>query len=187
MSRAEVSAERSLDLLAPAFRVKVEAVLADVRAKGLDPMVSESVRTADRQACIYGKGRTLAQVEAAGLDPKWAWPDNPDGKCTNAASHLSSVHGHGLAVDIISKTKQWDAPKAFWDAIGASALKHGLTWGGTWKNPHDLPHIQWKLVRGGVAYQGPSAADRERTAAHGMAATWKFYGADTLTPAKVAA
>jgi hypothetical protein len=186
MARAEVPGTSDLAPLAPAFRIKVITVLAELTEQGFDAVVAESIRTPERQASIFGKGRTVAQVVAAGLDAKYAWPDNPDGICTNAASHLFSVHGHGLAVDVVSKSKQWNAPQAFWNALGAAAQKHGLTWGGTWKRPHDVPHIQWPLKRNGVVYAGPNEADRTRSRVHGIQETWRFYGALTPAAAKAA-
>jgi hypothetical protein len=64
---------------------------------------------------------------------------------TNAKDASKSMHGYGLAVDIISKSKQWDAPPSFWNALATTAEKHGLVAGLRWKMK-DSPHIQWAGV-----------------------------------------
>jgi len=154
---ADVPVDRDPAKLAPGFRGLVEAVLADLTGQGFDPWLFEAVRTAERQAFLYAKGRTL-----------------PGPIVTKAKSHLQSWHGHGLAVDIISRGALWNAPPAFWTALGAACAAHGLTWGGAWTTMPDRPHCQ-----DGRIPVGPKKADRERTAAEGMVATWTHYG---ITP-----
>jgi hypothetical protein len=174
-TRKYVAETRALDGLAPLFRLQVESVVLNLTKRGFDPFVFETLRVAERQWWIYGCGRSVEQCIAAGVPKMYAWSGGRI--VTSASSHLKSVHGHGLAVDIISKSKMWDAPTAFWAALGEAAEALGLTWGGRWQHPHDVPHIQWSLRRGGSVYAGPSQADRERTLREGRAATWKVYGA----------
>lgn len=104
---------RDMDLLVPAFRSRVESVLADMRAQGFDPLVWETWRSRERAALLSARGVGVVQ----------------------------SMHCYGCAVDIISESKRWGAPRKFWLALGAAAKAHGLTWGGTWRR-HDLPHLQ---------------------------------------------
>jgi peptidoglycan L-alanyl-D-glutamate endopeptidase CwlK len=132
----------------------VERVLAQLRADGRTPWLFECVRTPARQAWLYAQGRTRPGVIV-----------------TNAADHLRSWHGHGLAVDIVCRRTLWDDP-AFFRALGRAVAAEGLTWGGAWPTLPDAPHLQW-----GGCPVGPRAADRTRTAADGMAATWAAYGA----------
>lgn len=150
-----VPVNRDLAGLAPAMRRAVEAVVAEMTAGGFDPWVFECNRTAERQAWIYAQGRS-----------------RPGAIVTKAASHLQSWHGHGLAVDIISKAKHWGAKNAFWEALGRACRQHGLTWGGDWTRFPDRPHCQW-----GKCPPGPAAVDKTRTAEQGMEATWARYGA----------
>jgi hypothetical protein len=174
--RQYVAESRDLSKLAPAFKARIDRVLSGMLAKGHDAYVFEAVRTAERQWWIYGCGRTEQECADADVPTMYAWPD---GKIvTNAAAHVVSVHGHGLAADIISKSKRWGAPPAFWNDLGALAKQHRLTWGGAWKSPHDTPHLQYPLLRNGVVYAGPSREDRTRTLGRGMRATWAAYGAD---------
>lgn len=149
-----VPAARDAAQLAPKMQAAVEAVLAELTAQGRTPWLFEAVRTPARQAYLYAQGRT-----------------RPGAVVTNASSHLRSWHGHGLAVDIICRQALWASP-AFFAALGPVAEAHGLTWGGRWPTLPDAPHLQW-----GRCPTGPRAADRARTAAEGMAATWAVYGA----------
>jgi len=110
-----------------------------MEAEGHDPPVFEAVRIDRRQWWIYGKRRTVKECVAAGVAAAWAWAMGK--RASSASSHLVSVHGHGLAVDIISKSKMWDATPEFWESLGRAAKRDGLTWGGGWKSPVDPPHI----------------------------------------------
>lgn len=155
---AEVSVDRDLSKLAPAFVVRVQNVVAELEGLGFDPWVFEGLRTAERQAFLYSKGRTI-----------------PGSIVTKAKSHLSSWHGHGLAVDIISRSKLWNAPESFWQALGAACQSRGLTWGGVWTKFPDKPHVQW-----GECPASPTAEDKARTRDQGMEATWFAYSAVAL-------
>jgi hypothetical protein len=56
-----------------------------------------------------------------------------------------SNHNFGLAVDLCPFTNDkpdWNAPMSAWAAIGATAEKHGLEWGGHWKKFIDKPHVE---------------------------------------------
>ena len=148
-----VPMDRDMGKLAPSFRLRIEAVVADLEAEGFTPWVVECVRTAERQAWLYAQGRT-----------------RPGSIVTKAPTHVSSWHGHGLAVDIIDRVKHWGATQAFWQSLGAACGRHGVTWGGNWKSFPDRPHCQDGRVPG-----GPSKVDRDRTLGSGMAATWEAY------------
>lgn len=112
---------RDLDTLVPAFRARVEAVIADLRAQGFDAVVHETRRTPERAAWLKSKG--------------------------TSKNGARSMHCYDCAADIISQAKGWDPPQGFWDALGASAHKHGLCWGGDWATFRDKPHVQAVGVR----------------------------------------
>ena len=156
--------QRSLDLLAPAFRAAVERTLARL-AGGRTEWPFETLRTQARQAYLYGFGRSY---------------DDGRGRVTNAATHDLSWHGFGLAVDIVEKDgTPWDAPAGFWLALGEAAEAEGLVWGGRWQKP-DKPHLQWAKCP-----VTPSIAARALLASEGMQAVWAFYHAyaeSDLTP-----
>ena len=152
----EVPACRTSAGSAPGFVRAVEAMLKDL-AGGYEERPFEWLRTAERQAFLHGFGRTY---------------DDGRGNVTNAATALLSWHGFGLAVDVVEKdATPWDAPPEFWKTLGATAEKHGLTWGGRWKKP-DLPHVQW-----GKCPASPTDDDRLMFWAKGKEAGWAKYGA----------
>jgi enoyl-CoA hydratase/carnithine racemase len=62
------------------------------------------------------------------------------------------MHQLGLAVDIVSSSKRWAPPRAFWLALGKHAEALGLTWGGRWRRV-DKPHVQAIAVREQNAYR----------------------------------
>lgn len=126
---AEPARHTSMDELAPRFSAAVGRLLVEHRKAGFDPIVYEALRTDERQAWLWGFGRDYD-------DP------DPRGEVTNARNGDLSWHKYGLAVDIISASKGWDATAAFWNALGAAARDEGLAWGGDWRRK-DLPHVQW--------------------------------------------
>ncbi len=158
----EPPADRSLMTLAPGFRRRVAAMLKDMEVRGFDPMISEGFRSDERQAWLYGFGRD------------WADEDRQT-PVTNAPTGEHSWHRYGLAVDVISKSKGWDAPTKFWNALDAAAARQSLSWGGLWNKFPDKPHVQF----GPPMRQGPSSRAIELLASGGMEAVWKEVGADT--------
>jgi hypothetical protein len=146
-----------LNGLAPAFRRKVDQVLRDMVAQGLDPLVIEARRSDVRQAYLYGFGRTY---------------DDGRGIVTNARTASNTMHGYGLAVDIISKSKQWNAPASFWQALAVTAEKYGCAAGLRWKMK-DSPHIQM----GGIPVS-PTEQMIASRAAGGAERVWNAIGAN---------
>ena len=62
--------------------------------------------------------------------------------CTNT---LRSNHMSGRAADFVPVRKGvlwWTAPQAVWDTMGEVGEKHGLKWGGRWKDLPDSPHFE---------------------------------------------
>ena len=153
---AEVPVIRTLDVLAPKFRVALEAMLADL-AGGPEERLFETLRTEERQAFLYGFGRDY---------------DDGRGIVTKAPTALNSWHGFAMAVDVVEKdATPWDAPPGFWEGIGAAAKRQGLVWGGSWEHP-DRPHVQW-----GRCPVSPTRADIALMRTKGIEAVWEKYGA----------
>lgn len=148
----EVPCDRNLSSLAPAFHVAVTKVLEQMG----DAIVSEGLRTFERQSYLYGFGREY---------------DDGRGIVTNADSHLTSWHGYGLAVDVIHATRHWDAGAKWFRLLGEVGKAHGLDWGGDWHHP-DLPHLQW-----GKCKDSPSDEARRLYSIGGNAAVWKAVAA----------
>lgn len=152
----DVPMDRDLKKLAPGFRRRVEAVLADLIAQGFDPIVVEAYRTDERQRHLYGFGRVF---------------DDGRGVVTKAKDASKSMHGYGLAVDIVSKASLWNAGPKFWEALASTAEKHGLEAGLRWKM-RDSPHIQM----GAPVPQSPTAAMIAMRADSNVAALWQQFG-----------
>jgi len=152
----DVPVDRRLEMLAPAFAVRVRKVLATLDG-GRAEWPFETLRTEARQTFLYGFGRDY---------------DDGRGIVTRATSALYSWHGFGLALDIVEKdATPWVAPSTFWNAIGDAAEKFGLVWAGRW-HATDLPHVQW-----GACPVSPTEEDRMLFRTQGMKAVWTKYGA----------
>ena len=55
-------------------QIMLAAALAEIKAKGVNPLVIETYRTRERQNYLYGQGRTRAQCLAAGVPAAYARP-----------------------------------------------------------------------------------------------------------------
>lgn len=155
----EVPNNTDVSKLAPRFRAAVIAALNEMRAAGYDPIISETIRTNERQQFLYGFGRDY---------------DDGRGVVTNSQDVLHTWHGFGLAVDVISRSRQWDAPADFWQALGVAARDEGLVWGGDWPQFKDKPHVQW----GEPMRRSPSAHAAELLEQGGLPAVWREVRAD---------
>lgn len=112
--------------LDPTFASKVKAAFADLEAQGFDPYVFEGARTQQRQAYLYGQGRTDFTTY---------------GRTGDRVTWTLDASKHGTypcrAVDVISKSTYWGDPK-FFAAWGKAAQAQGLRWLG----PKDQPHAE---------------------------------------------
>ena len=146
------------ELLAPLFRAAVDAAIAECNntQNQLDAMVYETYRSNELQTLYYQRGRTVKP------------PSKP---VTNAMNNLYSWHGYGLAVDVIHRTKHWDAPPDWFRKVADIFKKHGCKWGGDWKSA-DPPHFQWGLCK-----PSPSPVARELVRTKGVGAVWEAVGA----------
>ncbi len=140
-----------LSVLAPKFRAAVKAGLADCQADGLDAVVYETGRSRLLAVAYYARGRTVKP------------PERP---VTNAPDETYTWHGYDLAVDVISASRGWNQPDAWFARMAAHFKRHGCRWGGDWRSP-DLPHIQW-----GCCKPSPSDRARELLRAGGVRAVW---------------
>lgn len=155
--RAELEAQaRSLvdsDLskLAPLFLAKVTAALKSLVAQGVDAYVYEATRSDELEEIYFQLGTTKAP------NAKYSW------------------HGYGLAVDVISRAKGWDAwndPAWSFAVRNAFVNQEGCEWGGAWVSFPDTPHFQF----GGMK-ASPSDEARALLAQGGVEAVWQAVGA----------
>jgi hypothetical protein len=148
--------------LAPLFRVAVENAIAECRRQGLDAIVYEAYRSQELQAEYFSRGRTKRP---------------PLQTVTNAPTNLQSWHGYGLAVDVISKSKQWSAGSEWFGKVAEIFKQNNCKWGGDWKNA-DPPHFQWHLCKA-----SPSDEAKRLIREKGAQAVWAAVGATGDVPA----
>ena len=161
-----VRAMRDLDALAPRFRTSLERVLGTLRGLGLTPHVVETLRTTERQTYLYGFGRDY---------------DDGRGIVTYSRDADETWHGFGLAADVVCARQWWNAPPAFWDALGRACARERLRWGGDWDMDGestdetflDRPHVQW----GPPMRRGPSPRAARLLLDGGLTAVWREVGA----------
>lgn len=123
------SASRArMRLLYPDVAIRAERLYSDIFLHtGLEPRMTESVRTFARQAELYAQGRTA-----------------PGSIVTNAKPGFS-LHHYACAFDtafIDRKTKKVVDTDSVWQDYGHLAAAQGFDWGGGWKTIHDTPHCE---------------------------------------------
>jgi len=174
MPPKNVPTNRDLAALAPKVRIAAERVLAGMKADGFKCVQFDTLRTRDRQAFLFGKGRTPEQLIERGLSAYWSWPTCADGVVTRAAWHTESWHGYGLACDFVENDKDpWVASQAFWAALGRHAIANGLRRDITVGGHLDLPHTQLATTP-----KSPTIDDRLLLESGGIGAVWRKYKAD---------
>jgi hypothetical protein len=109
-------------LLEPVTAARVQAIIADAAAHGLDMMIFETYRSQERQEQLFLQGATkLRKV---------------------------GVHHYGLACDIVKVVNGQPSWKGDFSLLGQLAHAHGLIWGGDWGTPNqhhsfiDAVHVQ---------------------------------------------
>lgn len=96
--------------------------LAECEKAGLNVLITETYRSAERQEYLYSLGRTRA-------GKKVTWTKN-------------SRHTSGRAWDICKNVKGAEySDSEFFKECGRIAKSLGITWGGEWKTP-DYPHFE---------------------------------------------
>lgn len=120
--------------------------------RGVWVVITEALRTYDYQNYLYSKGRTRAELDAAGLKHVPALPGAD--RVTKAKGGYSN-HNWGYAFDFAlllrnGRSISWDTLRdddkdslPDWDEAVIEGKKLGLEWGGDWRSFVDLPHFQW--------------------------------------------
>lgn len=126
---------REFEALHPRLQAKATELKRKCKAKGINILFSECVRTKAEQDALYAQGRTTA-----------------GNIVTNAKGNTySSQHQWGIAVDFyLDMDVDGDGKKSddafnnstkLFDKVGKIAKSIGLGWGGDWKSPVDKPHL----------------------------------------------
>ncbi len=139
-----LNATRLASGLHPRLVVAVEAVLDEMERRGFPMLVTDTLRTLQRQRALYAQGRT-----APGRIVTYAnGTVKPHG--TGKSNHQAWPDGFGHAVDctfVVDLDSDGDMDDPTWDEdrpwalYGEVAEAHGLSWGGRWKRP-DRPHVE---------------------------------------------
>ena len=106
-----------LTLLLPSFERKARAVLAEMVARGYDPVPFDTLRTPAEAAKLFARG----------------------------VGSANSMHCWGVACDVICGAHGWDCAAhrcKFFQALGEVVEGLGLVWGGRWASRRDLVHFQ---------------------------------------------
>jgi len=109
---------RDLNALVPELRRKVVAIRTQLLAEGYRPIITETGRTADRQAWLLKNKKSTVK---------------------------HSKHQDGRACDfafIKNGKAVWNPLYKGWRRLGAAAKNHGLIWGGGWLKFKDCPHVE---------------------------------------------
>jgi peptidoglycan LD-endopeptidase CwlK len=136
----------------------VSVVKRAIQLTKQDFLVLEGVRTKEQCYINWGKGRTIAELKAAGVPIKYAQPNMA--KVTWLKNPLNSKHciqatGYGHAVDLVPYPVDWNDLKKF-DEIAkamqaaAKELKVNVRWGADWdadgkpreRGETDSPHFE---------------------------------------------
>lgn len=117
---------RKVEDLHPRLQELCKKHIEACKAKGVEIIITNTLRDAEYQAYLYAQGRTRT-----------------GGIVTNMQQ--IGPHGFGFAYDIVPVANgkaQWNNDK-LWQIAGEEGKKLGLTWGGDWKSIVDKPHFEY--------------------------------------------
>ncbi len=116
---------RDVTLLHPDLIPRVTKLIKLCKTKGIEIIISQTLRTKAEQDALYSQGRTK------------------QGNIVTNVKYPQSMHCWGLAFDIAVIR----GGKAIWDVAaykpaGELGEGLGLSWGGRWKSFPDAPHFE---------------------------------------------
>jgi len=115
-------AVRDIELLEPATRAAVQAIVEGAAAQGILLQVTETYRSQERQQQLFAE--KLSQLQNVG------------------------VHHYGLAADFCKLVKGKASWEGDWSFLAPLCAANGMVWGGDWGEPgkihsfHDYDHVQ---------------------------------------------
>lgn len=127
--------QRSLDALAGVHPDLIKVVKRAIETTKQDFLVTEGLRTTQRQQDLYAQGRTKPGSIVTKADG-----------VKNKSNHQAKSDGYGHAVDLVPYPVDWNSERKFRDIanamlLAASELRVKIQWGGNWKFT-DLPHFE---------------------------------------------
>ncbi|WP_029269614.1 M15 family metallopeptidase [Virgibacillus alimentarius] len=125
----------SYEQLHPIVSEKMEELLDKAAKQNIHVVITETVRTMEKQEELYAQGRSS------------------EGNIITYAQAGESYHNYGLAIDFAIENSQgdviWDTSydgnnngKSDWLEVADIAKELGFEWGGDWPNFKDFPHLQ---------------------------------------------
>lgn len=123
----------------PQLLERASKLAGAMQAAGFPIIITDGIRTQEKQQALYAQGRTLPGkivTYADGINVR-----------SNHQVHEDDQLGHALDCTFINPSTSkpfWPVDPIWmhrWRAYGRLAVALGLEWGGDWKRP-DLPHIQ---------------------------------------------
>lgn len=117
---------RDINKLNPDAKLACQYLLEAAKKEGLNIIVTETLRTTERQQYLYAQGRTR--------------PGNIVTNCDGVKN--KSIHQYGNAFDICQNIKGKEYDEKVLKRCGVLGEKIGLEWGGRWTSPVDQPHFQ---------------------------------------------
>ena len=170
----EPASIRDLDRLVPPVRAKAEQVRALFAGKGLDALVTDTLRLPERQPWLYALGRTTYHRDGRG---KKGVP------VTKVASPWASWHAYGVAFDVVDRTVRWNERHRLWGvytaAMALAAETFGLRWGADWNangRTDDERFLDWPHLQDERVPVSPTRQDQADAAAGNVAAVLARYG-----------
>jgi peptidoglycan L-alanyl-D-glutamate endopeptidase CwlK len=131
-------------------QVMLELAIAEIKAQGVNPLITETYRPQDRQNYLYCQGRNIAECTAKGISSSFAkaYCNPAIGKKTWT---LNSVHKSRKAVDIVPQRLVNGKMAAIYNTkdpqtqiIIKTMTKYGFEAGANWITTPDSPHFQVK-------------------------------------------
>lgn len=119
-----------IDGVHPALAAGLEGIFEQMDEAGTPMFVVEGVRTEERQAELFARGRTEPGDIVTFKDG-----------IVHKSNHQAHDDGYGYAVDCAFQDSDPFALTHPWEIFGASAERIGLLWGGRWKLV-DRPHVE---------------------------------------------
>lgn len=128
---------RDLGDLRPPVASRAAAFVTACRARGIEVLITSTLRDHESQAALYAIGRTVK-----GANPT---PAKPMGRTVTNARPGQSFHNWGCAFDfvpIVHGKAAWN-DTALFQRCGEIAESVGLEWAGRWQNFKELAHCQY--------------------------------------------
>lgn len=116
----------SLDALSEPFRGRIRGLLAEAMERRVYFVVTETIRTYERQQFLFNEGKS-----------KTMRSNHLIGRAVDVAPVV--LYSDGRVQEVT-----WDKAHPAWKVLGELAVRWDLTWGGTWKNFQDFPHLEEK-------------------------------------------